>query len=458
MALVDTERAEALYAAMGPGGRDLGRLGGEHDGRARVVRRRGRVHRPGPRRPARRGLRPRPPRRRRAVRHAAGDGRLADGPLPHRGDARRRAHAEHVPRRVGRARRADVDPDLIAVGGDHVPRGLPLGPARRAGGVPLAAAAPRTTPATGSRSRCRTRSRRAAPRDVPRPRRGRRSTSCSRTKPRSAALYEVDDFDAALQQVTGHCEIAALTRGEKGSVIVRGDEVHVVDAHPIPGGKLVDTTGAGDLYAAGFLHGFTHGYDLDALRPARRARRGRGHLAPRRPARDEPGRARRARSSPESDGEAPPLPHRRPRARPARSRRSSTRVGAGRNARPHLRAHHVRAPPRAGRRVARRPEDRERGAEGDALRVPRVRAVPRGAEGVDLRLGPHAARRPALRPGPPARRRAGRARLDGHHRRRPGDHGSGHRGRGRRQLVRRDASGCRSRRRRASSSKATRSS
>ncbi len=76
------------------------------------------------------------------------------------------------------------------------------------------------------------------------------------------ALYEVDTFDAALQRVTGHCEVAALTRGEKGSVIIRGEEVHVVDAHPIPGGKLIDTTGAGDLYAAGFLHGFTRDYDL----------------------------------------------------------------------------------------------------------------------------------------------------------------------------------------------------
>lgn len=76
-------------------------------------------------------------------------------------------------------------------------------------------------------------------------------------------LYEVDDFDTALQRVTGHCEIAALTRSEKGAVIVSGEEVHVVDTHPIPGGKLVDTTGAGDLYAAGFLHGFTRGYDLE---------------------------------------------------------------------------------------------------------------------------------------------------------------------------------------------------
>jgi sugar/nucleoside kinase (ribokinase family) len=74
------------------------------------------------------------------------------------------------------------------------------------------------------------------------------------------ALYEVDDFDAALQRVVHHCEVAALTRSEKGSVILAGDEVHVIDAAPAR--AVVDTTGAGDLYAAGFLYGFTHGFDL----------------------------------------------------------------------------------------------------------------------------------------------------------------------------------------------------
>jgi sugar/nucleoside kinase (ribokinase family) len=74
------------------------------------------------------------------------------------------------------------------------------------------------------------------------------------------SLYEVDAFDDALQRVQHHCEIACLTRSEKGSVIVARDEIHVIDAHPVP--AVVDTTGAGDLYAAGFLYGLTHGYDL----------------------------------------------------------------------------------------------------------------------------------------------------------------------------------------------------
>jgi sugar/nucleoside kinase (ribokinase family) len=51
-----------------------------------------------------------------------------------------------------------------------------------------------------------------------------------------------------------------LTRSERGSVVIAGDEVHVIDADPVE--RLVDTTGAGDQYAAGFLHGLTHGYDL----------------------------------------------------------------------------------------------------------------------------------------------------------------------------------------------------
>ncbi len=74
------------------------------------------------------------------------------------------------------------------------------------------------------------------------------------------SLYQVDNFDDALQHVRGHCEIAALTRSAKGSVVVAGDEVHVLDAHKVD--KVVDTTGAGDSYAAGFLWGYTNGRGL----------------------------------------------------------------------------------------------------------------------------------------------------------------------------------------------------
>ena len=74
------------------------------------------------------------------------------------------------------------------------------------------------------------------------------------------ALYETASFDEAVARVRGACAIAALTRSEQGSVIVAGDEVHVSEAAPVE--RVVDTTGAGDLYAAGFLHGLTQGWDL----------------------------------------------------------------------------------------------------------------------------------------------------------------------------------------------------
>ena len=73
-------------------------------------------------------------------------------------------------------------------------------------------------------------------------------------------LYETDDFDTALDAVRGRVEIACLTRGAKGSVIVTADEVIEVSAEPVE--HVVDTTGAGDLYAAGFLYGYTQGLDL----------------------------------------------------------------------------------------------------------------------------------------------------------------------------------------------------
>jgi len=75
------------------------------------------------------------------------------------------------------------------------------------------------------------------------------------------SLYQVESFDQAMQEVRAHCAIAALTRSEKGSVVVAGDEVHVVDAEPVA--TIADTTGAGDAYAAGFLYGLTRDQPLD---------------------------------------------------------------------------------------------------------------------------------------------------------------------------------------------------
>jgi len=74
------------------------------------------------------------------------------------------------------------------------------------------------------------------------------------------SLYQAASFDAALQEVRRHVHFAALTRGAKGSVVLRGEEVHVIDA--VPPERVLDTTGAGDLYAAGFLRGLTLGLEL----------------------------------------------------------------------------------------------------------------------------------------------------------------------------------------------------
>jgi sugar/nucleoside kinase (ribokinase family) len=74
------------------------------------------------------------------------------------------------------------------------------------------------------------------------------------------SLWQVGHFDEALQTTRGKCEVAALTRSAQGSIVVAEDELHVVDAAPVA--HVIDTTGAGDLYAAGFLYGYTNGRTL----------------------------------------------------------------------------------------------------------------------------------------------------------------------------------------------------
>jgi len=74
------------------------------------------------------------------------------------------------------------------------------------------------------------------------------------------ALFEVEEFDQVLQHFHRWHGTAALTRSAKGCVIAKGGEVHVIDAAPVE--RVVDTTGAGDQFAAAFLYGLTHGKHL----------------------------------------------------------------------------------------------------------------------------------------------------------------------------------------------------
>jgi len=73
-------------------------------------------------------------------------------------------------------------------------------------------------------------------------------------------LYENDDLGAALDSARKVCPTVIVTRGEIGSLIAAGDET--VEVRPMPVAKVVDSTGAGDQYAAGFLFGFARGRSL----------------------------------------------------------------------------------------------------------------------------------------------------------------------------------------------------
>jgi len=74
------------------------------------------------------------------------------------------------------------------------------------------------------------------------------------------SLYEVESFDEAIAAVRAECECAAITVGPKGCLVVTADEVLEIPAVEVA--KVIDTTGAGDLFAAGFLRGVTTGRDL----------------------------------------------------------------------------------------------------------------------------------------------------------------------------------------------------
>ena len=74
------------------------------------------------------------------------------------------------------------------------------------------------------------------------------------------SLYQTDSLEDAISAIRSKVEIACVTRSKEGSVIVEGDNNLLIEADTSI--DVVDTTGAGDLYASGFLFGFTNGYSL----------------------------------------------------------------------------------------------------------------------------------------------------------------------------------------------------
>ena len=75
------------------------------------------------------------------------------------------------------------------------------------------------------------------------------------------SLYETSDFDAAIAALRNDAALAAVTRSEKGCVVITAETTVPVPASPVS--RLVDTTGAGDLFAAGFLFGVAKGLDYE---------------------------------------------------------------------------------------------------------------------------------------------------------------------------------------------------
>ena len=264
MTLIDAERAQALYAKMGPAIESSGGSAAQYDSRHRLARRQRRLYRQGARRHAGAGVPPRHHRFRHPFRHAA---RLS-GP----GTARclilvtqdgQRTMATYLGACVELGPE-DIDSGLIEAAQITYLEGYLFDPpraqeafrtaARIAHGAGRRVALSLSDPFCVARHRAAFRELVMGEVDI-----------LFANEAEICSLYETADFAQAAAAVRGHVDVAALTRSAHGSVVlgqgVDGqNEAHDVPAVPVD--RVADTTGAGDLYAAGFLFGLTRGLKL----------------------------------------------------------------------------------------------------------------------------------------------------------------------------------------------------
>ena len=75
------------------------------------------------------------------------------------------------------------------------------------------------------------------------------------------SLYKNREFQGCKESISSVCELVVITLGSKGSLIInKGD---VIEIKPFLLGKIIDTTGAGDIYAGGFIHGLLNDFSIN---------------------------------------------------------------------------------------------------------------------------------------------------------------------------------------------------
>ena len=218
---------------------------------------------------------------------AAADGRPGDRPLLHPRHARWRAHDEHLSRRLPGPRpspmstqpRSRTPTSSISKAISGIRR-RPRKPSARPPRSP-------TRPAAASRitlsdSFCVDRYRDEFLGLI----RNRMVDIVFANEHELKSLYQTGDFDTALAALRAENILAVVTRSEKGALAVTPDGIVAEPVFPVE--RVVDTTGAGDLFAAGFLFGLTSGREVRDCAAPRRARRGRDHQPCRRPAGCQP--------------------------------------------------------------------------------------------------------------------------------------------------------------------------